>query len=107
MRLQAMASFTFDSVGDIIAICRIVQSTVSALSDARGSAVKYQALARNLANLSLVLISIDQFTGSKKSVVNLAGLGQTLVDCLTCLQDFITKIDKYIRLSGQLGWQGS
>jgi len=98
-----MASFTFGSVGDIIAICQIVQSTVYALSDARGSAAEYQHLARSLANLSLVLLDIDQFSRSKKSVVNVAGLSQTLRDCLACLQDFNARIQKYSRALGARG----
>jgi hypothetical protein len=53
-----MASFTFGSVGDIIAICQIRQSTVSALNDARGSAAEYQVLGRSLANLFVILENV-------------------------------------------------
>lgn len=39
--LRAMSSLTFGSVGDIIAICGIIQQVVQALSDTRGSAPEY------------------------------------------------------------------
>jgi hypothetical protein len=61
-----MASFTFGSVGDIIAICQILQLTVN---DARGSSADYPSLGRSLANLTQVLLRIDCLVQSKKNVI--------------------------------------
>lgn len=102
-----MASFTFGSVGDIIAICQIVQTTVAALSDARGSQADYQAFERGLTNLSQVLINIDRLAESKKQVINTASLEQTLRDCYRCLLDFNAKIEKYSRALGAHGQKHS
>jgi hypothetical protein len=96
-------SFTFGSIGDIIAICQILQSTVSALNDARGLTADYQALGRSLTNLSQVLFRIENLVQSKKNVSNMAGLDQTLRNCYGCLKDFNAKIDKYSRALGERG----
>lgn len=94
---------TFGSVGDIIAICQLVQTAVSALNEARGSAADYQALGRSLSNLAQVLFRIDELTKTRKDVVNMTGLEQTLKDCFTCLKDFYAKIEKYRRALGSEG----
>ncbi|KAF2185742.1 cysteine proteinase [Zopfia rhizophila CBS 207.26] len=98
-----MATFTFGSVGDIIAICQVVQSAVSALNDARGSAADYQALSRSLSSLAQVLFKIDTLSKNKRCVVNMAGLDQTLKDCFKCLHDFYATIEKYSRALGAQG----
>lgn len=98
-----MASFTFGSVGDIIAIVQIVQSAVSALNDARGSAADYQALGRSLSSLAQVLTKIDNLTKTRKDVINMAGLEQTLSDCFRCVNNFYATIEKYSRALGARG----
>ena len=53
-----MASITFGSVGDIIAICQIITTTFRSLSESSGSAAEYRALIGELRSLSQALESV-------------------------------------------------
>ena len=98
-----MTSFTFGSVGDIIAICQIVATSVNALKDSTGSTVEYQALAKSLANLLQVLGKVEGLTQITENVVNTADLNRILRDCRMCLDRFYAKIQKYGRALGPQG----
>lgn len=53
-----MASITFGSVGDIIAVAQIAGSIAKALSDARGSAKEYQDLIKELRSFDQALLQV-------------------------------------------------
>ncbi|KAL9620375.1 MAG: hypothetical protein Q9160_005075 [Pyrenula sp. 1 TL-2023] len=87
-------SFGF-SVGDFIAVGKLVADIISCLRAANGSRSEYQELARELENLARLLNHIDHLASSGVSSDALDSVKLTALNCRFPLEQLHTKIKKY------------
>ncbi|XXG93972.1 hypothetical protein Hte_000222 [Hypoxylon texense] len=91
-------SFGF-SVGDFLAVGKLVTDIVSCLKDTGGSRTEYQDLVRELECLQAALIHLDKLTATK-TPHDLTAIKYTALSCRRPLEDFLARIRKY---EGSLG----
>ncbi|KAH6682232.1 hypothetical protein F5X68DRAFT_233950 [Plectosphaerella plurivora] len=102
------ASFSFGSVGDIIALCQIAVELGRALDDTRGSAKEYQDLQQDLFDFVNVIAAYQQYQSSPW----MQGLGHVVQDvveqCTAVLEgardSWLRKYGKHLRPSGSGSW---
>ena len=90
-----MSGISFGSVGDIIAICQIMQGVVKALSDSQGSAPEYQAFSEEISKLTETLKQIDRLRQTHAQEADTKPLNNEIETCRRCLEDILRKIKKY------------
>ena len=101
-----MASVTFGSVGDIIAICQVISTTINALSASRGSAVEYQALLNELASLEQAVEAakslLEKPSAPQASLLQYEEqLGIALQSCRESLDHELAQIQKFSKSLGK------
>ena len=114
-----MAAITFGSVGDIIAVCQVIKTTIHALSTSRGSAAEYQSLTNSLWSLSQALESVKSLLEKSLPMQHRGRLNVALQNCIEYLDRELDRIQKFafaLRRAGsgnrtidafwKLRWQG-
>ncbi|KAI1759347.1 hypothetical protein GGR53DRAFT_150799 [Hypoxylon sp. FL1150] len=91
-------SFGF-SVGDFLAVGKLVTDIISSLKESGGSRTDYQDLVRELECLQAGLVHLDKFTGTGSSP-DLTAIKYTALSCRRPLEDFLAKIRKYEKSLG-------
>ena len=97
---RAMSSITFGSVGDIIAICQVIVTTVTALSSSRGASVEYRALINELWGLAQALEATKSLLEQRSQLLGppLQSQGRlriALQNCRECLERELESIQKF------------
>ena len=98
-----MASVTFGSVGDIITVCKIITTTIKALSASRGSDVGYRELINELWSLAQALESIKSLLEEDSQIKHKGRLRIALQNCRECLEHELESIRKFSISLGKLG----
>lgn len=88
-------SFGF-SVGDIVAVGKLVADIISCLKDSTRSQTEYQDLVRELECLRSVLVHLDRLVQNETSQV-LDSIKYATLSCRRPLEEFLTRIRKYDR----------
>ena len=92
---MASAALTFGSVGDIIALCSVIQQGAEALSNSHGSKTQYQSIKREAWNLSRALLSVQSLLEQYPDLQRRGDLEKILADCHECLVRFLKRIEVY------------
>ena len=92
---MATLAFTFGSVGDIIALCKIVRRGTEALSSVRGSETQLRSLRQEIWNLSHALVSVQSLTQQHEDLRRKGDLEKILSDCHNCFVRFLERIEVY------------
>lgn len=95
------------SVGDFIAVGKLIVDITSCLKDAGGSKSEYQELLRELDCLHRALLHLDQLQLHGPSSTNLASIKSTALSCQYPLQEFLEKIKKYDKSLGLQSKEGA
>ena len=98
-----MASVTFGSVGDIIAICQIITTAIKSLSTSRGSDVEYRGLINELWSLAQALESIKSLLEEDTQIKHRGRLRIALQNCRECLERELESIRKFSSSLGKVG----
>jgi len=91
-------SFGF-SVGDFLAVGKLVADITSSLHEAGGSKSEYQELLRELESLHHALTHLDKLQSS----ANLESIKYAALSCRRPLEQFLAKINKYEKSLGVWG----
>lgn len=91
-------SFGF-SIGDFLAVGKLVADIVSSLKDSGGSRAEYQDLVRELECLEAALIHLDKLTKTEASR-DLDSIKYAALSCRRPLEEFLARIRKYDRSLG-------
>ncbi|KAH6637118.1 hypothetical protein F5144DRAFT_207202 [Chaetomium tenue] len=89
-------SFGF-SVGDFLAAIELVHDLAVALSDGRGSSVKFQGLIQELYSIERVMIEIKNLQVPKELEQRLWMIQQATSHCQTIISNFLRRNDSYMR----------
>jgi len=95
-------SFGF-SVGDFLAVGKLIADITSSLSAAGGAKSDYQELLRELESLRKALVHIDQLKSHGVSSTTLDSIKYASLSCRHPLEQFLTKVRKHEQ---SLGLQG-
>ena len=87
-------SFGF-SIGDVIAVGKLIADITSSLSAAGGAKSDYQELLRELESLSKALVHLDQLSSHDGSSITLDSIKYASLSCRHPLEQFLAKIRKY------------
>ena len=98
-------SFGF-SVGDFIAVGKLIKDISSCLQDAGGSKADYQELSRELECLQQALNHLDKLQNGNSSSTNLDSIKYAALSCRRPLEQFLGKIRKYDTSLGVWGKDG-
>lgn len=100
-------SFGF-SVGDFVAVAKLIKEISSCLQDGQGAKQDYQDLLRELECLEQALRRLDQLQQSPASTssVNLDSIKYAALSCRRPLEQFLGKIRKYDKSLGLWGKSG-
>ena len=99
-----MATITFGSVGDIIALCQVITTIVRSLSSTQGSSAEYESLINSLWSLAQAL-ECAKFLLEQNTPLQFRGrLGTVLQNCHACLDHELDRVRKY---TGSLSSKGS
>ncbi|KAI0534172.1 hypothetical protein GGR58DRAFT_69255 [Xylaria digitata] len=91
-------SFGF-SVGDILAVSKLVADIISCLNDSKGSQSEYRDLVRELECLQISLVHLDKLPRSEASQV-LDSIKYAALSCRRPLEEFLARIRNYDRSLG-------
>jgi hypothetical protein len=96
------------SVGDFIAVAKLIKEIASCLQDTHGAKQDYQDLVRELECLEQALRHLDQLQQSPASTssVDLDSIKYAALSCRRPLEQFLGKIRKYDRSLGIWGKNG-
>ncbi|KAH6845649.1 hypothetical protein B0I37DRAFT_380785 [Chaetomium sp. MPI-CAGE-AT-0009] len=95
-------SFGF-SVGDFLAVIELVHDLAVALSDGRGSSVKFQGLVQELYSLERAMVEIKNLQVPAELEPRLWIVQQAGSHCQTAINNFLRKGDVYMRCLSQRG----
>jgi hypothetical protein len=87
-------SFGF-SIGDFLAVGKLIADITSSLSTAGGAKSDYQELLRELESLRKALIHLDQLKSQGGSSTTLDSIKYASLSCRHPLEQFLAKIQKY------------
>lgn len=87
-------SFGF-SVGDFIAVDRLITQITPSLKASVGSASDYQELQLELSGLQLVLHKVEHLKGSPTQVPAINGIKVAALNCQFVLESFSERLKKY------------
>lgn len=91
-------SFGF-SVGDFLAVGRVIKDITTCLQDVGGSKTEYQELVRELDCLNGALQQLDKQQSNKAST-NIDSIKYAALSCRRPLEEFLSKIRKYDKSIG-------
>ncbi|KAI1779496.1 hypothetical protein F4818DRAFT_142464 [Hypoxylon cercidicola] len=91
-------SFGF-SVGDFLAVGKLVTEIISSLKDSGGSRTDYRDIFRELECLRAALVHLDKLTGTGTSQ-DLTAIKYAALSCRRPLEEFLGRIRKYDRSLG-------
>ncbi|OBT40995.1 hypothetical protein VE00_08259 [Pseudogymnoascus sp. WSF 3629] len=98
-------SFGF-SVGDFLAVGKLILDITNTLGDAGGSKSEYQELLRELESLNHALKHLDKLSANTRSA-SLKSIKYTALSCRLPLERFLGKIQKYDRALGIWGGEAN
>jgi hypothetical protein len=98
-------SFGF-SVGDFLAVGKLILDITNTLDDAGGSKSEYQELLRELESLNHALKHLDKLSANTRSA-SLESIKYTAFSCRLPLERFLGKIQKYDRALGIWGGEAN
>lgn len=87
-------SFGF-SIGDFLAVGKLVAEIITSLQDAGGAKSDYQDLIRELECLGQVLRRLDKLQTQNSNTKNLESIKFAALSCQRPLEDFLRKIKQY------------
>ena len=92
---MASAALTLGNVGDIVALCSIIQRGIEALSSSRGSKAQYRSLKQEVWNLSRALVSVQLLLDQHTDLARRGDLEKIVADCHDCFVQFLKRIEVY------------
>ncbi|KAH6714436.1 hypothetical protein BKA61DRAFT_481678 [Leptodontidium sp. MPI-SDFR-AT-0119] len=98
-------SFGF-SVGDFIAVGKLITDITNSLRDAGGSKSEYQELLRELDSLHHALRYLDKLQLNNSSSMNLDSIKYAALSCRRPLEQFLSKIKRYDKSLGVWSKEG-
>ena len=93
---MAAAAVTFGSIGDIIAVCQLAVQLGRALSDAAGSAIRYQELRADLNTFANILMQVvatyEQRDFSPYMIQLDVATKEVVDDCAVLIQEVLDRL---------------
>lgn len=87
-------SFGF-SIGDFLAVGKLVAEIITSLQDAGGAKSDYQELIRELECLGKVLRRLDELQAQNSNTKSLESIKYAALSCQRPLEDFLGKMKRY------------